>query len=987
MKNRLLSSIFLAAFLYVGVPVGNVSAAPLIQDQDAAAQQQIVENIDFRGNRRIPSDTLRLYVTTKQGDLFSPEQISRDYQAVLAQGYFDPLKCNVTQEPGNTGGVIVVFNLTEYPVIRDIQYEGLKSVQMSDLLMRFKEKRISLTKDSQYDPVVVRRAETELKALLSERGRPDAQVSAEVEDISKTSVVITFNIDEGLRARIVKIDFDGNQVFSDRQLRKAMKLTKQSGLFTRVTSKDVYSPEKFGNDLILIQQFLRDKGYLRPTVGEPQVENIGMVGGGVPIIGKKSRGIKITVPIDEGVRYRFGEITAEGSTIFTPEQVVAISGLKKGDIASAKKIREGVFEQLKKAYGSRGYIQAEANPTPNFKPPVAGEKDGVVDFMISIEEGSVYSVRQLEFVGNNVTRDKVLRREVLVAEGEPYNQSLMDLSVLRLNQLGFFEEIKKEDIQTQTDERNKMVDITVKVKEKGRQQIQFSGGASGIGGSFIGLTYSTNNLFGFGQSISADLQVGNRQRNISLSFTEPFLLDRPIGLGVSVFSQRFDFASNFNGNGGLGIGNNGNLLGGFSGLDENTLFRQTTQGFSVSLTGPFGFFTKRFPTIGRFTRVGVSYGFSSSRIQEPRVNTDGDPNNNIPSIGQGGITSSSVTPSIVYNTVDNPVNPRRGRNISLSFGLAGLGGTVKTVSPSLEFREFRAFNFLARSPEKPAVLAMRFQAQNISSYGGGFDNNSFSFINGVPQFSRFFTGGEFSIRGYNIRSIAPVARLDRFVTTSSPNAIQGVELGTGNVVALSPQTVSRFTFNNLALTGDRQFLNPFPFFPVGGDTNLLLNLEYRIPVVGPVSANLFADAGSAFNIRDIRAQNVVSDAQLTTLNSFDPNFVGISPFGTLQTLPVPIDANGNIAADPNAMGVRFVNILGAVSTRDQVSSLGGNFGGFGRNIRTSVGVELQVDVPVLQVPFRLIFALNPNARTDRFDPTLLSIEQKRVIRFTIGRTF
>lgn len=321
--------------------------------QDTPIQQQLVEDVQFRGNRRIPNDTLRLYVTTKPGDLYSQEQVQRDYQAVLAQGFFDALKSNVVLEPGNQGGVIIVFNLTEYPVIRDIQYEGLKSVQLSDVLTRFKEKRISLTKDSQYDPVQVKRAEEELRAMLSERGRPKATVSAETEDISKTSLVVIFNIDEGPRVRIVKIDFDGNKIFSDRQLRKAMKYTKQSSLFTRFTSKDVYSPEKFQTDMQLVQQFLREKGYLRPTIGEPNIESVGLVGGGIPILGsifsKKSEGQKLTIPIDEGTRYRFGDITAEGSTIFTPEQVVFISGMKKGDIASAKTIREGVFERLKKA--------------------------------------------------------------------------------------------------------------------------------------------------------------------------------------------------------------------------------------------------------------------------------------------------------------------------------------------------------------------------------------------------------------------------------------------------------------------------------------------------------------------------------------------------------------------------------------------------------------------------------------------------------------
>lgn len=952
--------------------------------QDTPIQQQLVEDVQFRGNRRIPNDTLRLYVTTKPGDLYSQERVQRDYQAVLAQGFFDALKSNVVLEPGNQGGVIIVFNLTEYPVIREIQYEGLKSVQLSDVLTRFKEKRISLTKDSQYDPVQVKRAEEELRAMLSERGRPKATVTAETEDISKTSLVVIFNIDEGPRVRIVKIDFEGNKIFSDRQLRKAMKYTKQSSLFTRFTSKDVYSPEKFQTDMQLVQQFLREKGYLRPTIGEPNIESIGLVGGGIPILGwfgKKSEGQKLTIPIDEGTRYRFGEITAEGSTIFTPEQVVFISGMKKGEIASAKTIREGVFERLKKAYGSRGYIQADTNVQPTFKPPAAGEKDGVADFVITVEEGSVYTVRTIEFTGNNVTRDKVLRRELLVGEGEPYNQELMEYSTLLLNQLGFFEEIKKEDLQTVTDERNKTVDITIKVKEKGRQQIQFSGGVSGVGGSFIGLTYTTNNLFGYGQSVSADIQFGNRFRNISISYSDPYFLDRRIGFGVSFFSQKFKYADGLSG---IGVGNG--LFGGFN-IDDRFLFTSISNGFTVSLSAPLGVLTKRFNKIARFTRVGVSYGFSNSKIIDPPVNSDNDPNNNIfVTFAQPGITASTISPSLVYNTVNSQLEPTGGRSLSLSASLSGLGGKVRTVSPSVEFRQFYPFKFLARGGDKPAVLAMRFQASHSSPFGTPFQSNSFAFIGGIPLQSRTFTGGEFTVRGYNIRSIGPIAELLDFRTTSNVRVVDAI---TGQVLQPGVQ-VAQSVLNDYTYT-DRFFAAASPrYFLVGGDSQLLMNLEYRIPIVGPFSASLFADAGTAFNLRKIGNQSITTNP-LSTILGPDPfqlgpvqtgpgsftNTIFLRPDGTRDPNPPSPLPNGYRAALVQATQVQRTEI-----------DLQNSLGGIGRNFRSSLGVEFQVNLPVLQVPFRLILAYNPGAKTNIFDPRQLGIrEQRTTIRFTVGRTF
>ena len=158
-----------------------------------------------------------------------------------------------------------------------------------------------------------------------------------------------------------------------------------------------------------------------------------------------------------------------------------------------------------------------------------------------MEEGKQYTLRRLEFIGNTFTRDNVLRREVLINEGERYNQQLWDLSLLRLNQLGYFEQVKKEDATINTNEREGQVDLTLKVQEKGRQQISFTGGVSGIGGSFIGIDYSTNNLLGYGESLSFAVAAGNRQKILSFGFTEPYVKGRPISLGFKVFYQDYQF--------------------------------------------------------------------------------------------------------------------------------------------------------------------------------------------------------------------------------------------------------------------------------------------------------------------------------------------------------------------------------------------------------------------------------------------------------------
>lgn len=942
-----------------------------------AQETRIVENVDIRGNRSIPTDTIKLYIQTKKDDLYNEQQVQRDYQAVLAQGYFDEFESRVYVEEGPRGGVIVVFYVKERPVIRDITYEGLKSVQESDIIQRFREKRVQVTKESRYDPVAVEQAKRVLAEILAEKGKPNAQIDPQVEEISATTVAINFAINEGRRVRVTSIDFEGNEVFSDRKLRRAMKLVKQSSFLTVFTSKDIYDKRKLDEDLQRVRIYMGEKGYIRPQIGEPEIEEVGEVGLPIPIFGRKGDGIKIKIPIKEGKQYKFGKITAEGNTLFTEEQILAVTGMKTGDIASAKVIREGVFERLRKLYGRSGYIQATTDLSQSFN-----DADSTVDFTIIIEEGKPFRVRRIEFKGNSITRDPVLRREILVNEGEIYNQELFDLSRLRLNQLGYFEEIKEEDVQFRTDERNGYVDIDINVKEKGRQQISFTGGVSGIGGSFIGISYSTNNLFGYGESLGLDIAAGNRQRNISVSFTEPYLRGRPISLGVSFFSSKFQFFG-----GGLNFGGfiPGSFGGGFFGgaFDSDSLFTRDTTGFSVNAAAPLTLFTKKYLKYTRFTRISLGYSYSSSSVTDPPVNRDANPDNDIPvTFNQPDITTSTIVGSISYNTVNSPLDPTGGTSLAFSMNFSGLGGDVKLIYPSFEFKHFRPIV----KREKPQVLGMRVLFEYLNSFGTSPSTDSLAFVGGVPIFSRFFLGGEDTLRGYNIRSISPIAELIPRITTSEVRAVDflsgrrlPVIKGRQRFRGVRQSVLDSFTFTNRNTNNSGRPV----YTPIGADTQLLYNIEYRIPIAGPLSIAAFADAGTAFNLASLDDELLTSPPLDEVIN---PQII-LNPRGFVATQKEVDDARTPetpVGALPK--GFRFATITGKVA-RSTIVNLSNDLGSIGRNFRASVGVELRLQVPVVGVPFRLIFAYNPNAKTNFNDPTQIFLEQKRTIRFTVGRTF
>src|SRR5689334_4478848 len=317
-----------------------------------------------------------------------------------------------------------------------------------------------------------------------------------------------------------------------------------------------------------------------------------MVSGGIPLpipgLHKTGPGLKVTIPIEVGRRYKITKVDEKGVTIFQPGIIKAVSRLTVGDWVDAKKIQDNVYKGIKDLYGTQGYIQASVDFIPKFidKTPEEGE----IEITLEVDEGRQFSLRRLEFIGNTNTRDVVMRREVLLNEGDPYNKRFWDLSILRLNQLGLFEEIKEKDAITRTNDRDQTVDIDLQVKEKGRQEIQLNGGVSGYAGSFFGLTYSTNNLLGYGEALSIGVSGGNRQLSAQFGFTEPYFMGKPIQLGFQLFASKLQYIGN-----GYYFQNAQQILQasffGLSSIDADTLFTQRSAGGSISMSAPLAALT------------------------------------------------------------------------------------------------------------------------------------------------------------------------------------------------------------------------------------------------------------------------------------------------------------------------------------------------------------------------------------------------------------
>ena len=1020
------------ALLHAALPTEARAQEPQATPAASTTAQRLVESVDITGNRRNRDEDLLYYVTTRPDDPFNPDQVARDLKALNDLNFFNKTKSRVLTLEGPRGGVEVIFEVEELPVIRELEFKGLSSISESDVLKAFRERRVGVQKENLLDPVKINNAVRVIKELLAASGHPNATVERVIEEVSASSSSVTFKIDEGDRVRVVEVEFEGNRNFKDGELRGAMKYVKEAGLITRFKSQDILDREKLDVDLRLIRNYMAGKGYLQGRPGEPRIEGLGRRRTGFPIIplpllSSTDEALRITIPIIEGKVYRLGELKIEGNSIFDEKVIRAVIGLKQGDVASGERIYKGLIEDLKKLYGNNGFIQYTAEPAPTYKDNPANPNEGIADYLITIEEGKQFTLRRLEFTGNTFTRDNVLRREFVLNEGDIYNQSYVEYSVLRLNQLGFFDPVDKDkDVDFRQNEEEGLVDVNVKVQERGRQQISFNGGLSGIGGSFFGLDYSTNNLLGRGESLSLNFAAGNRQQSFVFSFTEPQIRNRPISAGFSLFVQSLKFFGE-----GTFLSQNPDALQGLSGSqldflntsDEN-LFTQRTAGASFFATAPLSEFYKKRPfTLS--TRVGVSYSISRTSVRDPEVNADAaNPQNAIPIIyRQPNILTSRITPSVVYDSRDvRGVDAINGKQLAIQLAFAGLGGDVRTYQPSLTYQQFIPVR--NKRSNNPHVFGFRLLAGYVGSFATSArvreaQSTSLSFIQGVPVYERFFLGDEFTIRGYNVRSISPIVPIDQFVTTRNVTLATNATDTPRPVASEALQQLGRQLGTFTGVDGANVIANPSRGFqPIGADTQLLGNFEYRVPIFGPLSIAGFADIGSAFNLRqgadqvfstNFNADNPFLASQLGLLRGSISGLVlernpNLAFFATPNTLDLGLVARDNRLVTreefSNALrigpvdpitglpfGFQQVFLRGEAQTNTAVRLSQAVFNKIG-DFRSSVGLELRVQLPVVNVPLRLIGFYNPNARRGVSDRVPLFFDEDKLgYRFSIGRTF
>jgi outer membrane protein insertion porin family len=809
---------------------------------------QIIESIDVTGNRRIPTETVKSRIYTRNGDIYDEAALQRDLRSVWNSGYFEDVR--MEREQSAKGWIIHIY-VREKPTIRTIEYHGLNSVSQSDVLERYKKTKVPLTVDSPYDATKVIKAKVVLQQLLAEHGRQFANIAVQVQQVPPASVSVTFNIKEGPKIKVGKIRFQGNKHVNSRTLRAAMKNLHPLGIPNSIFLEGVFAKtfdaSKLEEDAERVRDALQQHGYFKAVVDDPKIKlrdtssklHLPIVQSG------KGKVMDITVPIEEGDKFKLKAITfVNNKAILNKQLLRGLFPIKDGETFDKHLIGKGL-DNLRKAYGELGYIDFSSVPTTE----VDDEKK-LITLNIEMEEGKPYFVRRIEFQGNTTTRDRVIRRELLVQEGQVFNSRLWDISILRLNQLNYFDALKAEDdTERKLDPQAGTVDLTVKVKEKGKNSIGLTGGVSGLEGSFIGLNYETNNFLGLGETLQLQANVGSLSRVLLFGFTEPYMFDRPLTLGFTVYSRKFDF--NQARQASILAGQNLNLPQ--SVLNQLLNYNQSSTGLTASTSYLLGH---------TFRRVGLTYSLDNTTI-----NTFSDASRNLFQTlnfrnisgpdALNGIVTSSLTPSFGFSTIDSPIRPHRGKSLFISTEVAGLGGNVRFYRPLVAFTQWRPLY-------QQNTLGVRFQASFINGFGG----------TEAPPYQRFYMGGENDLRGFDIRTVSPYV----FVSTVQQFPLTNPD---GSTVPIDPSNPRRgnvtvpIPVNNITLPG--------------GDTQFVSNVEYRIHIVGPVTLAPFADMGMDFVTRP--SQLKISQASLTQLNSTIFGCPAIVNFQCSGGFPINISGN------------------------------------------------------------------------------------------------
>ena len=640
----------------------------------AEEARETIQKISVRGNNRVAEETVLLQLSSEVGDVFEAEVIEKDIKEIYRTGFFEQVEAN-----RGAGGELI-FKVSEKRAIRKVLLEGRDEVGEETLLEKLGSERWRF-----YDSRKVAQGLAEAKVLYQSKGFYDATLEQSVEDVGEGSLDLTISIDEGEKKFVREIVFDGVEQVDLDEIEDRTETKTYRWWSSWLTSRGTLQVEVAKDDSKRITQYYLDNGYVDVRVGNPEISEV-------------EDGLKLVYKIVEGSVYNFGDLGVEGDLFEgSLEKTIEDIPVSSGEVFSASKLREAAFAITEK-FSDQGF--AFANVTPH---TFIDRENNVVNIDFKVDKGNEIYIDRINIVGNEKSRDNVIRRTLRIQEQERYSGSRVRRSQELLQRLGYFDEVSITSEPTADEDK---VDLNVSVREGNTGTFSIGAGVSSGDGLIFSGRISESNIFGSGNSLTLDIDSGSRRDNFVLSFDNPAVNDGDLSFGIDGLAVEREFDS----------------------------FDRSQAGGSISFGYPLWFLDEESRDDYRF-----SLAYQLLRVKIDEVDDDA------PQLildAEGKTTSSSVTPRLVRNTINNPLDPEKGSRQTISVELAGIGGNEKfwLAQASNTF-----YYPLIESSWGPIVFSNRVSI----GWGDTFDSDDF------PLFRRFFLGGINSVRGFESRELAP----------------------------------------------------------------------------------------------------------------------------------------------------------------------------------------------------------------------------------------
>jgi outer membrane protein insertion porin family len=642
----------------------------------------VIRDIQVEGSRRVQDAVVLGRIKSTVGSPFNPSLLAEDIRSIFALGFFDDVQMRAEDFEG---GVKVVFVVTERPFVRDVDFVGNKKGDRETL-----QEKIDIKLGSVYNPVEVQRAVEKLRDWYEDEGYFEVQITPNIEKFADGDVRLVFSIAEGRQITIDRIVFQGNPGVSDVQLKSAME-TKERQYFIL---RGKVQRQRLDADVDRILSAYNDFGYTQARVESTDVA-----------IDREKARVTITITVVEGPQFKVGEVKTTGVTLLPEREVERQIRLKPGDVFSVGKVRDST-QGILNLYSTIGRASADVNPRR--EQLATGNQ---INLTFEITEGPEVYVERININGNVRSQDKILRRELPLHEGDLYTLQKRERARQKLVNLGFFESVS---VTTQPGSDKTKIVVNVDVVERATGIFSIGGGYSSVDSLVGTIDLAQRNFLGRGWEAAIRLRAGANTQQGTISFTEPWLFDRPLSAGFDIYKSIRVFSE----------------------------YTYDSTGVNLRMSHPFA----------EYWRWHVGYRASQDDISEiadfatPQIRE------------QEGVTiTSSVGFSVTRDSRDIIAAPTKGAQTALSIDFAGLGGDSRYVKATALQTYFRPI-WLNH------ILGMRGEV----GYGFGWADED------LPLFERFFLGGPNSIRSFKFHSLSPVDE-GGFKTGGTTQAIGNVE--------------------------------------------------------------------------------------------------------------------------------------------------------------------------------------------------------------------